>query len=126
MSGNISADDVACDDAGNNPLVKSPHRKDLQDIDEWRKLTVSLAREAVAMISSEVSALNADDDEGLKGDARLKAMLSLTKAIQSLEDMINRMENAIDAADRYPDNIVEFREKLEKQIAALVDEGKEV
>jgi hypothetical protein len=92
---------------------------------EWRRLAVGLASETADIIHQEISNLGRDTGKDLKGDARLKALLTLTKAVQSMEDLINRMERAIEQADRYPHDIVEFREKLERHIAAIVDEEAE-
>ncbi len=52
-------------------------------------------------------------------EAQIKEMLSIAKALQFLEGLTLSLENAPDEADLYPQDVMEFHQQLEKQIANL-------
>lgn len=92
--------------------------------EEARKLAVRTAE----MLRGELRALSrepADDPARAKGysETRTKALLAITKGILSLEDLIRRMDSAIDEHHRYPSDVMAFRRKLERQIQAIADKG---
>jgi hypothetical protein len=58
-------------------------------------------------------------------EQKLKSYAGFFKLVQSLEEMINRIQIERDKKSSRGVDILEFRQQLEKQIAKLVDENSE-
>ena len=91
----------------------------LASVSAMRKEASSLARETLDIITDELENLKRGREDGVSGETRLKALLSLSKTFQTLEDGINRMEKEIRNDDRYPSDVLAFRAELERHIRAL-------
>lgn len=103
--------------SGQNPVSQA-----MQAVAIYRRQGMELARRTLELISDELANLNRAG-ENSTGDARLKAFLGLTKSLQSLEEVINRMEKASANDEHYPCDALEFRRELEKYLEALGDDG---
>lgn len=76
-----------------------------------------LAARLKTMLAREVAALEAETGAGAFSEGRVRALGALTKALQSMEELTRKLELAAD--EHETQDIVEFRERLAKQIAAL-------
>lgn len=76
-----------------------------------------LAARLKTMLAREVAALEAETGDGAFSEGRVRALGALTKALQSMEELTRKLELAADENDTQ--DIVEFRARLAKQIAAL-------
>lgn len=76
-----------------------------------------LAARLKTMLAREVAALEAETGEGAFSETRVRALGALTKALQSMEELTRKLELAAD--EHETQDIVEFRARLAKQIAAL-------
>lgn len=77
--------------------------------------TKKLARRMLARLEKELDRLEAGDGS----EAATKELLALVKALQSMEELAATMQKAIDERDREPQDILEFRRKLEGMLEAL-------
>lgn len=96
----------------------------LATVAKMRREAASLTRETLDIITEELEVLKQSGSEPAGSDMRLKALVSLSKTFQTLEDGMNRMEKVIRHDDRYPGDVLEFRAELEKQILALEEREK--
>ncbi|MEL7428749.1 MAG: hypothetical protein AAFN43_01995 [Pseudomonadota bacterium] len=55
-------------------------------------------------------------------DQRMKTLTGFFKALQGVEDMINRMERESELDEKRGIDVVEFRRQLEEHIARLVEQ----
>lgn len=60
-------------------------------------------------------------DEALSTEQQLKSYIGFFKLLQSLEDMIKRVQQEREKKSERGVDILEFRRELEEQIAKLVD-----
>lgn len=68
---------------------------------------------------------NSKEPNELSGEQRLKSLTGFFKLLQSVEEMIKRIQQERDKKSNRGVDILEFRKQLEKQITKLVDEKTE-
>ena len=94
--------------------------KDGQHVRGAAAQTRKISRQTIGHLQRQLDALALDEDLTFS-EMRTKNLLTITKGIQALEDMIKRMDVAAHDATQTPRDIVEIRQKLERQIAVLSD-----
>lgn len=80
-----------------------------------------LASQLLEFLTQQLNALKSEEDSDAFSEVRIKTALLISKGIQSMEDLIKRMDAAAHEAKQYPQNLVEFSKKLEKQIAIIAN-----
>ncbi len=63
-----------------------------------------------------------EEFDGATSEQRMRILSGLFKALQGVEDMINRMKRDSDQDAQRGIDVVEFRRQLEEQIARLVEQ----
>ncbi len=87
--------------------------------DQFETIAVKL-RDKVLSDLSILEASMGDTDE--VNEQRLKSLTGFFKLLQSIEEMIKRIQQERDKKTDRGVDILEFRQQLEKQIAKLVDD----
>lgn len=84
-------------------------------------LSCRLAR----MLEAEIAALEAEAAGDLYSETRVKALMLLAKTLQAMDDMVQRQEKTKNEQGEGPADILEFRNRLARQLEALAaeDEG---
>lgn len=84
-----------------------------------------MAERLKRMLARQIDALERHDEDAQFDEARVKALLSLSRALQAMEELIRKREMAADERGVYAEDIVAFRERLAKQLDALGESGAE-
>ena len=71
------------------------------------------------MLAEQIDALKDEPASGGYEEGRVKALLALGRAFQAMEELTRRLDLAADECGADAEDIVEFRERLAKQIDAL-------
>lgn len=79
----------------------------------------SLAAQISRLLQWQLNCIESEGKSEAFSEVKTKSLLSITKALQTLEDMITRMEAALERVGQFPTDILEFRKKLEKQMEIL-------
>lgn len=92
---------------------------------ERKLLTASMVRASRFLRHNLDQQTDADDQQAsnLNNEGRVKEIVSITKAIQVLEGLIENMETPKDEASQYPQDTLEFHRILTKQIENLTNQG---
>ena len=77
----------------------------------------------LVMLERQIAALESQEGDCTYSEAQVMALMLLTKTLQAVDDAAQKQEKANDGQDAGPGDILEFRRKLEKQIAALGETG---
>ena len=84
---------------------------------------LEMAGRLEVMLSQQVDLLQAEPVPTGFDEARVKALLSLSRALQAMEELTRRLELAADERGGNAEDIVAFRERLAKQLDALGEIG---
>jgi hypothetical protein len=83
----------------------------------------NLLDRVLALLERQIAALESEEGNADFSEAQVKALMLLTKTLQAAGEAVQQQEKASDGQDAGPGDILEFRRKLEKQIAALGEEA---
>lgn len=78
-----------------------------------------MASQLIGILNEQLDLLKSSDLGSVFSEARTKNALTLSKGVQTLEDLLKRM--TIHDADKTPPTALEVRAKLEKQIALIAE-----
>lgn len=84
----------------------------------------SMASQLMGILNEQLEWLKNSESADAFSETRTKMALALSKGVQTLEDLLNRMELASNAAS-CPPEALEVRNKLAKQISIIAKRGVE-
>lgn len=86
---------------------------------------LTLAGRLKHVLAEQVDALQNEPASGSYEEGRVKALLALSRSLQTMEELTRRLEMAADERGADAEDIVAFRERLANQLDALGRSGSE-
>ena len=86
---------------------------------ELRRKAVAIAEITISFLEKQIERIREDGafgDSSSGLESKMKELLAITKAIQSLEEIISKMDASINEASLYPQDAMEFHKQIEERV----------